>query len=95
MPEGVTDADRGPLGFLIDEWRAARSELAEIERAEHPDIIDHHGRIWTWISGDLYRHCQLAWPERFIRAPHGLPSPRLADNPNYRLCEICTKEWPR
>jgi hypothetical protein len=35
MPEGVTDADRGPLGFLIDEWRAARSELAEIERAEH------------------------------------------------------------
>jgi xanthine/CO dehydrogenase XdhC/CoxF family maturation factor len=88
--------DRGLLAPLIDEWREARRELAEMERAEHPDIVDHHGRAWTWVSGDLYRHDSMAWTERMVRdGRHGLPEARLADNPNSRLCEICTKEWPR
>lgn len=84
-----------PITSVIDEWRTARADLAAIERAEHPDIVDHHGRVWVWESGDLYVHDSLAWTGQMIRAPHGLPYARLADNPNYKLCEICTKEWPR
>lgn len=80
---------------LINEWQSARLALQEIERSEHPDITDRYGRVWAWKSKDLYVHdgC-LAFPEHMIQ-DLGLPSPVLASNPNYRLCEICTKEWAR
>lgn len=76
---------------LIASWQAARAELAAIERAEHPDITDHHGRVWTWRGrGDLYRHCSLAWPEEFVRNNrHGLPTQAALDSPNYDLCDLC------
>lgn len=45
--QGVSD--------LLVQWRAARAELAALEAAEHPDITDVHGRVWTWWKGDLYR----------------------------------------
>ena len=79
---------------LVDEWSALRIVLREAEAAEHPDVTDKFGRAWTWISGDLYRHCQLAWPLVFITSEKtGLPRPQLRDNPNYSLCVICTQEW--
>lgn len=80
---------------LIGEWQAARAELAAIERAEHPDITDRYGRTWVWRDGDLYSHdATLAFPRDFLDRV-GLPSPRLADNPNYsRLCARCRSEWP-
>jgi hypothetical protein len=84
------------VGRLIDDWQSARAELAEIERAEYPDITDHHGRVWVWWKGDLYRHCGLAFPEDWIingrpgRDRLGLPSQAVLDNPNYgHLCDIC------
>jgi len=74
----------------INEWQRMRAELKALERAEHPDIIDHHGRTWSWKSRDLYVHDSMAWPKSVIEdGRHGLPSPELADNPNYRLCDIC------
>lgn len=80
---------------LITRWNAARAAVQAIERAEHPDATDKYGRVWIWISGDLYRHDQLAWPLAIITSEHfGLPGPGLADNPNYDLCAICTQDWP-
>ncbi|AKZ59221.1 hypothetical protein SAM23877_6176 [Streptomyces ambofaciens ATCC 23877] len=74
---------------LVGKWVAARAELAEIERAEHPDIVDRHGRTWTWFGrGDLYRHCGNAAPasmiDQFGRRPQV-----ILDNPNYDLCDVC------
>lgn len=82
---------------LLAEWTALREQIAEIERAEHPDITDRFGRVWVWWKGDLYRHCGHCIPGEWITStehPIGLPSPTLADNPNYQLCEICRQEWP-
>lgn len=75
---------------MIDNWQAARAELAAIERAEHPDITDHHGRVWTWWKGDLYRHCSLAWTRGMVLdGRHGLPTEKARSNPNYHLCAVC------
>jgi hypothetical protein len=83
------------LNAAIVEWRAIRAELAALERAEHPDITDRHGRVWSWWKGDLYRHDDtLAVPADLV-ADWGLPGARLADNPNYAgLCDICRSGWP-
>lgn len=83
------------VGDMIDEWQALRAELAALERAEHPDITDRFGRVWVWKSGDLYSHDRtLARPRDHIDQI-GLPSARLADNPNYAgLCARCRSEWP-
>lgn len=83
---------------LLDEWAVARSQLAALEAAEHPDIIDRFGRAWQWRGrGDLYSHDDtLAFPADWVRDPDlGLPSPSLVDNPNYsRLCDTCRQAWP-
>jgi len=77
-------------GSMIQEWMRLRAELNAAERAEHPDITDHHGRVWTWIDGDLYQHCGMAWPRHSIEdTRHGLPSESVRNNPNYDLCEVC------
>ena len=77
-------------GAKIQEWQGLRAELAAVEAAEHPDITDHHGRTWTWVGGDLYRHDDLAWPLAFIAdGQHGLPSEAALTNPNYDHCIIC------
>lgn len=84
------------VGQLIAEWRAARVVLAELERAEHPDITDAYGRVWAWKGrGDIYTHDRtLAIPQAWIDS-YGLPSATLADNPNYgRLCATCRQHWP-
>lgn len=74
----------------------AERGISAVERAEHPDVVDHHGRVWTWKDGDLYVHDgALAWPLVFVLdGRHGLPEPGLADrNPNYSgLCLICRRE---
>lgn len=81
------------IGRMIAEWQALRSEISEAERAEHPDVVDHHGRSWSWIAGDLYQHCGMAWPLHSIQNPrHGLPSESVRNNPNYDLCDICKGE---
>jgi hypothetical protein len=81
----VTEA----VGRLIADWQDARAALAELERAEHPDITDSHGRVWTWRGrGDLYRHCGIAAPADMINN-FGLPSQRSLDNPNSDPCGIC------
>lgn len=77
---------------LIADWQDARTALAELERAEHPDITDRHGRVWTWRGrGDLYRHDGMACPKEFVLdGAIGLPSQAVLDNPNYgELCGIC------
>lgn len=74
---------------LIVNWQDARARLLELERAEHPDIVDRHGRMWTWRGrGDLYRHCGNAAPAHMIN-DFGLPTQAALDNPNYDLCVIC------
>lgn len=85
------------MSGLIREWIDVRARLAALEAAEHPDIADRFGRVWTWRKGDLYVHdSTLAFPEDWVRDPEiELPHPRLADNPNYsRLCDICRQDWP-
>ncbi|MFJ4828478.1 hypothetical protein ACIP79_00845 [Streptomyces sp. NPDC088747] len=78
----------GGIRELIIEWQTTRTVVAEVERAEHPDIVDRHGRTWTWVSKDLYRHCGNAAPVWMIN-DFGLPTQAALDNPNYDLCEIC------
>jgi hypothetical protein len=66
---------------LLSDWQTARAKLAELERLEHPDIVDVNGRIWTWWKGTLYRTPRpdiypptperpeggkAAWPRHFI-----------------------------
>jgi hypothetical protein len=81
------------VAHLLARWTAARAALAELERAEHPDTTDHHGRVWTWWEGDLYRHCSLAWTEDMVRNErHSLPSKACRENPNYTLCATCKGE---
>jgi hypothetical protein len=75
---------------LIAEWQELREHLATVERAEHPDLVDHHGRTWAWVSGDLYRHCGMAWPAAVVTdGQHSLPTASVRTNPNYQLCAIC------
>jgi hypothetical protein len=81
------------VGRMLDEWRQVRGELAAIEAAEHPDIVDRFGRAWRWKGGDLYAHCGNAIPEKWI-AGSGLAPVALKENHNYYpLCDICTSEW--
>jgi hypothetical protein len=96
----VESTSKTVTGQLLEEWRGARVELAAIEASEHPDLIDKHGRVWVfWTGGGdapLYRHDKgLAKPATMVMGEDtGLPKAILADNPNYRLCSICTAEWP-
>lgn len=83
------------VGAMLDEWTALRHEIAAMERAEHLDIIDRHGRAWVWRGrGDLYSHDQtLAIPADWVPEANLQPE-ALADNWNYwRLCSICTSLW--
>lgn len=76
------------IGALVTEWQQLRAEIAEMERAEHPNITDRFGRVWVWKSKDLYRHCGTAAPVHMID-DFGLPTQAALDNPNYNLCAIC------
>jgi len=76
------------VGNLLADWQATRLALRAIERAEQPDIADQFGRVWTWKDKDLYRHCGIVVPVRWIGS-FGLPLQAALDNPNYDLCEIC------
>ncbi|WP_327379392.1 hypothetical protein [Streptomyces sp. NBC_01212] len=74
---------------LITQWQESRAALAELERMEHPNIVDGYGRTWTWLGrSDTYRHCGTACPVDMIEC-FGLPSQRALDNPNYGLCDTC------
>jgi hypothetical protein len=77
--------------MLLTGWTAARAELAEIEKSEHPDIVDPLGRIWTWKSRDIYTHdSTLAFPAEMARTSCHVPADSVLSNPNYsRLCSIC------
>jgi hypothetical protein len=94
-PSPQNGAQRVAWNAFIDSWLSVRAELAAIERAEHPDITDRFGRAWEWWKGDLYRHDgTIAIPQRWI-PEWGLPSAKLAGNPNYAgLCETCRQDWP-
>lgn len=76
---------------MIAEWQNLRAQICKLEQAEHPDIVDRHGRAWTRRAGTLYTHDDtLSLPADMIH-DSGLPPAGLADrNPNYtRLCNIC------
>lgn len=76
---------------LIAQWQHGREALRVIAEAEHPPIVDPHGRTWTWVAGNLYRHDDaLCVPEHYI-ATAGIPGQALVDsNANYsNLCDIC------
>jgi hypothetical protein len=82
---------------LLDDWQRIRAEIRAIEELEHPPIIDRHKRKWVWKDKDLYTHDGvMAWTRDMIERPNiGLPSPHLADNPNYAaLCATCRQDWP-
>jgi hypothetical protein len=78
---------------LVDDWQRARAALAELERAEHPDVTDRFGRVWTWKPGcgEIYRHDGMAFPKAFLDdGSVGLPTQAALDNPNYaRFCGTC------
>lgn len=84
----MDDENADPIAKLTQAWLAARTELASIEAAGHPDITDRFGRVWTWRGKSLYRHCGNAAPEHMIQ-DFGLPTQAALDNPNYDLCAIC------
>jgi hypothetical protein len=93
-----TAPDRGlsRMRDTLRDWAESRALLAEVERAEHPDVTDKYGRIWAWSPGhgDIYVHDQMAWPLSSILSPtSGLPSAELRSNSNYSLCDICTQLW--
>lgn len=76
-------------------WQAARAELRALEEAGHPPFRDRFGRLWTWVSGDLWHHDDtLAYPRSMIDDLTGLPPEKLRSNPNYwKLCGICRSGW--
>lgn len=76
------------VNHLINRWQTTRKMLMDTERSEHPNVTDRHGRVWVWVSKDLYRHCGNAVP-KFMIDQFGLPTQRALDNPNYDLCSIC------
>lgn len=90
-------AARGVLAVrgMLAEWKALRAELRAVEEAEHPAFTDRFGRVWTWVSGDLWHHDDtLAMPRDMIGKLAKLPPERLRANPNYwRLCETCRSQW--
>lgn len=90
-------AARGVLAVrgMVAEWRALRAELRAIEEAEHPAYRDKFGRVWTWVSGDLWHHDDtLAMPLDMVEKITRLPPEKLRDNPNYwQLCDICRSRW--
>jgi hypothetical protein len=64
-----------------------------VEWVPPPPITDHYGRVWTWVNGQLYSHCGMAWTSDMIRDPASrLPSGAILTNPNYDLCPICKGE---
>jgi hypothetical protein len=80
----------GLMTPLLRDWQVLRELQDAQARAEHPELVDHHGRVWTWVKGDLYLHCGMAWPRRFVLdGRHELPSDSVVANPNYELCSIC------
>lgn len=97
MDVSKEQAARGVLTVrgMLAEWQALRAELRAIEEAEHPAFADKFGRLWTWVSGDLWHHDDtLAFPRDMIDKLTRLPSERLRDNPNYwKLCETCRSRW--
>jgi hypothetical protein len=75
---------------LIDEWRVARAALRETSKADHPDLTDVFGRVWTWVAGDLYRHDSMAWTSEMVKSPNLRgPSQDALTNPNYTWCGRC------
>lgn len=94
VAESAPVAVGSPAESLVGRWLAARAALAEIERTEHPDIVDGYGRAWRWKAGYLYVHDDtLAFPRHMIDDLN-LPSAELADNPNYsKLCATCRRDW--
>lgn len=80
---------------MLAEWQALRAELRAIEEAEHPAFADKFGRVWTWVSKELWHHDDtLAMPRDMIDALTRLPSERLRGNPNYhKLCATCRSQW--
>lgn len=103
MPELEIRAAAGRIlvAATVAEWQRLRAQIAEIERAEHPDITDSYGRVWTWFAGEqrlkysdeLYVHCGMVAstdPDSGVYLHrHGLPTQAALDNQNYELCEIC------
>lgn len=90
-------AARGVLAVrgMFAEWQALRAELRTVEEAEHPAFTDRFGRVWTWVSKDLWHHDDtLAMTRGMVDKLVGLPPERLRGNPNYhRLCVICRSRW--
>jgi hypothetical protein len=84
----MADVIRAVSG-AVDAWQAARAALAEIERAEHPDITDRLGRVWTWMQGEVYTHCGMAYPGGWVAAMSKPANRYMLDNPNYDLCDLC------
>jgi hypothetical protein len=84
---------RAIVSGMVDEWTAARRQLRALEEAEHPDIIDPHGRAWKWKIGDLYTHDGMAFPSGLIQGLT-LPSAEALTNPNYDWCAICQAAEP-
>lgn len=84
----MTTPQSNPTAGLVSQWQDARATLAAIERAEHPDVTDRFGRVWTWRGKDLYAHCGIAAPKDMID-DFVLPSQTALDNPNYDPCDIC------
>lgn len=77
----AAQAGRAAVARVVDEWQTLRADLAALEAAEHPDIIDVNGRVWSWWQGDLYttprpdiypptperpEGGRAAWPRDFI-----------------------------
>ncbi|MFG3715815.1 hypothetical protein [Micromonospora sp. NPDC047730] len=84
------------IGPMLAEWRSLRADLRAMEEAEHPDVTDALGRVWTWVSGDLYRHDSMAWPLAHVLNPAvGWSRAGLLDNPNYRFCGVCREGMSR
>lgn len=84
----MTTPQNNPIARLLFELQVARAQLAAIEQAEHPDVTDRFGRVWTWCGKDLYAHCGIAAPKDRID-DFVLPSQTALDNPNYDPCDIC------
>jgi hypothetical protein len=78
------------MAGLVGEWQASRESLRETERGAHPDLTDVFGRVWTWISGDLYQHDSMTWTSAMVGSPslRGPSSDALA-SPNYTWCTRC------
>lgn len=84
-----------PVPTMLGRLDAIRAELHRLERDEHPDITDHHGRVWVWRSHDRYVHDGMSAPREFILDGRvGLPQAGLTErNQNYAdLCSVCRRE---